>query len=120
MRRKRERGRPQASKRARAFQVRENNRHGTDRDPVASTVSTGDSTAPLESRRQRRALRGPRQRHTAATSTVRDAWATPVQILKPANAPKGTRRTKHRDPEGMTFTLDLGGSTPCEYVYGTG
>lgn len=98
--------------------VRENNRHGSAREPVASTISTPDKTAPLESRRQRRALRGPKNFRTAVVSTVRDADADPVQILRPA----GKRRRKprqHRDEPGR-FTRDLGGSTPCDYVYGTG
>lgn len=99
--------------------IRENARHGSSRDPVASTIGTPDTTAPLESRRQRRALRGPKgtkpwERATAATSRVRDAWAEPVQIVKT----RGTRRRKHRDVG--TYTRDIGGSTPCEYAYGTG
>lgn len=107
------------TQRRQGFSVRENARHGTKRDPVASTVSTGDATAPLETRRQRRALRGPKNYRTAVVSTVRDAWATPVVVLKPANAPKGTRRRKYRDPI-VGATRNLGGSTPCDYVYGTG
>lgn len=102
-----------------AIVVRENNRHGSKRDPVASTISTPDHAAPLESRHQRRALRGPKTYRTAITSRVRDAYAGPVQVLKPANAPKGTRRTKHKDEPGR-FTRDLGGSTPAAYVHGTG
>lgn len=102
-----------------AIVVRENNRHGSSRDPVASTISTPDHTAPLESRRQRRALRGPKTYRTAITSRVRDAYAGPVQVLKPANAPKGTRKRRHRDEPGR-FTRNVGGSTPQEYVYGTG
>lgn len=100
--------------------IRENARHGTSRDPVASTVSAGssngDTNSPaLESRRQRRALRGPKGFGTATTSRVRDAWATPVVIVK---AGRGQRRKAYRD--GLTTTLNLGGSTPCDYVYGTG
>jgi hypothetical protein len=118
------------TQRRQGFSVRENNRHGTSRDPVASTVSTGDATAPLESRRQRRALRGPKHLRTAAVSTVRDAWATPVvrstrkrasTVKRDAagNVRKVYRNSGYRDPL-VNATRNVGGSTPCEYVYGTG
>lgn len=124
-RRTRKRGRPQASKTTHDVVLRENARHGSVREPVASTVKTGDSTAPLQSARQRRAERGPKQRHTAATSTVRDAWATPVvtgtarraSVVKP-DGRKVYRQGAYRSP--IAGTRDLGGSTPCDYVYGTG
>lgn len=93
----------------------ENARHGSKRQ-APSTIRTPDSTAPLESRRQRRALSGPKRFAFAVTSTVRDAQAGPVQIVK---AGKGKRRRTHKDP-GRTFTRNIGGSTPCDYVYGTG
>jgi hypothetical protein len=115
MRRNRRRGRTQQSKTNHDVVLRENARHGSDREPVASTVKTGDSTAPLVSARQRRAERGPKQRHTAITSRQRDAWATPVVVVK---AGKGQRRRAYKDP--LVTTRDLGGSTPCDYVYGTG
>lgn len=92
-----------------------NERSGSNRR-APSTVRTPDTTAPLESRRQRRALNGPKRFAFAVTSTVRDADAGPVQIVK---AGKGKRRRAHKDERGR-FTLNLGGSTPCEYVYGTG
>ena len=117
MRRNRRRGRPQASKTNHDVVLRENARHGSVREPVASTVKTGDSTAPLQSARQRRAERGPKQRHTAITSTVRDAWATPVVIVREAGSKR--RRRAYKDPL-VNATRDLGGSTPTEYVYGTG
>lgn len=104
------------TQRRNGFSVRENARHGTNRDPVASTVSTGDATAPLETSRQRRALRGPKNYRTAVVSTVRDAWATPVVVVKEG---RGKRKRTYRDPiKGAT--RNLGGSTPCDYVYGTG
>lgn len=129
MRRNRRRGRPQASKTNHDVVLRENARHGSVREPVASTVKTGDSTAPLQSARQRRAERGPKQRHTAITSTVRDAWATPVvtatvkrasivKTLADGRKVKVYRNGQYRDP--LTTTRDVGGSTPAEYVYGTG
>lgn len=95
--------------------IRENARNGTSRK-APSSITTPDTTAPLESRAQRRALRGPKTFRTAVTSRVRDAQAGPVQVVK---AGKGQRRRKHRDEPGR-FTTNLGGSTPCEYVYGTG
>jgi hypothetical protein len=52
----------------------------------------------------------------AVISTVRDADAGPVQVIKEG---KGKRRRRHRDEPGR-FTTNLGGSTPCDYVYGTG
>ena len=98
--------------------MRENERFGSKRR-APSTIVTPDQTAELISRRQRRALRGPKRFAYSVTSNVRDAYAGPVQGLKPANAPTGTRRRKHRDEPGR-FTMALGGSTPCDYVYGTG
>ena len=98
--------------------ARENNRHGSRREPVASTIVTPPKTAPLESARQRRALRGPKRLSTAITTRQRDAWAYPVQVLRPADAPKGTRRKRHTPPPGLT--RNVGGSTPQPYVYGTG
>ena len=96
----------------------ENQRFGSKRR-APSSIGTPDQTAQLESRHQRRALRGPKRYAYAITSSNRDAFALPVQVLKAANAPKGTRRRKHVDEPGR-FTRDLGGSTPCDYVYGTG
>lgn len=107
----------------------ENNRHGTKRDPVVSSVSTGEHTAPLESRRQRRALRGPKSLRSAIVSNVRDAWATPVVTRKRKRASRvkvDAVGTPHRIYTNLdyddkrTYTRDLGGSTPCDYVYGTG
>ena len=96
-----------------------NERLGSKREPLASTIATPDKLAPLESARQTRALRGPKRLRTAMHSRVRDAWAGPVQILKPANAPKGTRRRRHQDEPGR-FTRNVGGSTPCGYMWGNG
>lgn len=86
----------------------------TDRRPPSS-ITTPNGTAPLESARQRRALNGPKGFAYAITSTVRDADAGPVQVVKV----RGSRRRKHKDQPGR-FTLNVGGSTPCDYVYGTG
>lgn len=95
--------------------IRENARDGSNRR-APSSITTPDTTAPLESRAQRRALRGPKTFRTAVTSRVRDAEAGPVQVLK---AGKGKRKRVHKDAPGR-FTRNLGGSTPCDYVYGTG
>lgn len=99
--------------------VRENNRHGSKRDPVASTISTPDHAAPLESRRQRRALRGPKTFRTAITSTVRDAQADPVQTFTRKRKPRTTRvyNPTHRDAPGR-FTRDP--QAGQQYVHGTG
>jgi hypothetical protein len=126
-RRFRKRGRPQASKQNHDVVLRENARHGSVREPVASTVKTGDSTAPLQSSRQRRAERGPKQRHTAITSTVRDAWATPVvvstakraykvKVLADGTRVKVYRNSGYRDPLVTTCDPQAG----QQYVYGTG
>lgn len=95
-----------------------NERLGSKRQ-APSTIRTPEGLAPLESRRQVRALRGPKRLMTASTSRVRDAYALPVQVLKPANAPKGTRRRRHQDPPGR-FTLAVGGSMSPRYVQGNG
>lgn len=108
------------------FQVRENNRHGTSRDPVGSTISTPPNTAPLESRRQRRALRGPKNFRTAVVSTVRDAWAGPTTVGTRKRATRVTPRGRvytnpaHRDPDAGRFTTNLGGSCAPRYVPGRG
>lgn len=95
--------------------MQENARTGSKRR-APSTITTPDTIAPLESRAQRRALAGPKGFPFAVTSTVRDAQAGPVQVLRKG---KRGRPRKHRDEPGR-FTLNIGGSTPVEYVYGTG
>ena len=101
--------------------MQENARTGSNRR-APSTIVTPDTIAPLESRRQRRALSGPKGFAYAVTSTVKDASADKVQVLRPAGK-RGHRTTRqprqHRDAPGR-FTLNVGGSTPVEYVYGTG
>jgi len=92
-----------------------NERHGSNRRAPSSIV-VPEGTAALESARQRRALSGPKTFAFAVTSTRRDAAAGPVQVLRKG---KRGRPRKHRDEPGR-FTRNLGGSTPCEYVYGTG
>jgi len=92
-----------------------NERNGSKRK-APSSITVPEGTAPLESARQRRALSGPRTFAFAVTSTRRDAYADPVQVLRTG---KRGRPRKHRDAPGR-FTRNLGGSTPTEYVYGTG
>lgn len=98
--------------------LRRNERYGSKREPVASTIRTPNTTAPLESARQTRALRGPKGFPYAVTSSARPTYAGPVQVLRPAGS-KRRKPAKHVDEPGR-FTRDLGGSTPCQYVYGTG
>jgi hypothetical protein len=96
--------------------VSADNRRSGSKRTAPSSVRTPEGTAPLESRRQRRALNGPVRYRYAIVSNVRDADAGPVQVLRKG---KRGRPRKHRDEPGR-FTRDIGGSTPCEYVYGTG
>lgn len=98
--------------------LRKNERHGSKREPVASTVTTPPTTAPLESARQVRALRGAKGFPYAVTSTARPTYAGPVQVLREAGQKRRKPRA-HVDEPGR-FTRNVGGSTPQEYVYGTG
>lgn len=97
--------------------LRRNERHGSKREPVGSTITTPLTTAPLESARQVRALRGAKGFPYAVTSAGRPTYADPVQVLRPAGA---KRRKPRQHQDTRTYTTSLGGSTPCDYVYGTG
>lgn len=107
--------------RGRRFSIRENARHGSKREPVGSTITTPEKTAPLESRRQRRALRGPKYFRTAVVSTVRDADAGAVQTYARKRKPRkgAPYNPTHRDEPGR-FTMNVGGSCAPRYVPGNG
>lgn len=97
-----------------------NERLGSNRR-APSTITTPDGIAPLESARQVRALRGPKRLMTAASSSVRDAYALPVQTTVRKRKPRkgAPYNPRHHDEPGR-FTLAIGGSMSPRYVPGNG